>query len=184
MCVGGGGGGSAPAATITDPLQKTKDYQRASARVRKVKAKQGQMDPAAYQRKLREAKQQRKAVDVKYKNKRADKVEDNTQFMWDKVKDLLSSDNQLNLAQDLLNQSNQGLQDTLTQLKDLSEMAADNQQLLQQDAMRQSLLKGAPPPEKNAERPVVGRFRDEGYRPGRTRQDLRIDRTPTSNLTI
>jgi hypothetical protein len=31
---------------------------------------------------------------------------------------------------------------------------------------------------------VVGRFRDENYRPGRTRQALRIDRTPSSTLTI
>jgi len=183
MCVGGGGG-SAPRARITDPLQSTKKYQQANQRVRRIKAKQGQMDPAAYKQKLGNARQQRKAVKTKYKNPRANKVENNTQFMWDKVRDLLKSDNELNLAQDLLNQSNQGLQDTLTQLKDLSEMAADNQQLLQQDAMRQSLLKGAPPPEDSADRPVVGRFRDKDYRPGQTRQALRIDRTPSSTLTI
>ena len=183
MCVGGGGG-SVPAARITDPLQSTKKYKQANQRVRRIKSRKGQMDPAAYKEKLGNARRQRKAVKTKYKNPRANKVENNTQFMWDKVRDLLKSDNELNLAQDLLNQSNQGLQDTLTQLKDLSEMAADNQQLLQQDAMRQSLLKGAPPPEDSADRPVVGRFRDENYRPGRTRQALRIDRTPSSTLTI
>jgi hypothetical protein len=183
MCVGGGGG-SAPAARITDPLRGTKQYRQATQRVQRVKARKDQMSPAAYKEKLGNARQQRKAVKTKYKDPRANRVENDTQFMWDKVKDLLAPDNPLNQAQDLLNQSNQGLQDTLTQLKDLSEMAADNQQLLQQDAMRQSLLKGAPPPEDSADRPVVGRFRDENYRPGQTRQALRIDRTPSSTLTI
>jgi hypothetical protein len=142
------------------------------------------MDPAVYKDKLRNARQQRKAVKTKYKDQRANQAENDTQFMWDQVKDLLRPNNPLNLAQDLLNLSNQGLQDSLTQLKELSQMAADNQQLLQQDAMRQSLLKGAPPPEASADRPVVGRSRDENYRPGQTRQALRIDRTTSSTLTI
>jgi len=135
MCVGGGGG-SVPAARITDPLQGTKQYKQATQRVQRVKSRKGQMDPATYKEKLGNARQQRKAVKNKYKDPRANRVEN------------------------------------------------DNQQLLQQDAMRQSLLKGAPPPEDSADRPVVGRFRDENYRPGQTRQALRIDRTPSSTLTI
>jgi hypothetical protein len=183
MCVGGGGG-SVPAARITDPLEATKQYSRATRRVKRVKAKKGSMDAATYNAKLDKARQAKKSVGKKYKNNRANKVENDTLFMLDKVKDLLSNDNPLNTAFDALNRSNLGLQDTLTQLSDLATMAADSQQLLQEDAMRQSLLRGAPPPEKNAETIVAGRNRDGYERPGRTRQALRIDRTPSSTLAI
>jgi hypothetical protein len=183
MCVAGGGG-SAPAARITDPLKATKQYKQATQRVERVKARKGSMDAATYNAKIKEARQARKAVGRKYKDKRANNVENDTLFMLDKVKDLLSDKNPLNQAFDALNQSNLGLQDTLTQLSDMASMAAENQQLLQEDAMRQSLLRGAPPPEKSAETIVAGRNREGYERPGRTRQALRIDRTPSSTLTI
>lgn len=183
MCVGGGGG-SVPAARITDPLKATKEYKQATQRVQRVKAQKGSMDAATYNAKIKEARQARKAVRRKYRDNRANNAENDTLFMLDKVKDLLSDDNPLNKAFDALNQSNLGLQDTLTQLSDLATMAADNQQLLQEDAMRQSLLRGSPPPEDNADAPVIGRNRDGYERPGRTRQALRIDRTPSSTLTI
>lgn len=182
MCVGGGG--STPAARITDPLQATAGYKKANARVQRIQARKGSMDPGVYQQKLKAAKSDRKAVQRKYKNDRANTVENDTTFMADAIRQLLSDGNPLNIAQDLLNQSNASVQDTLTQLNDLATMAADNQQLLQQDAMRQSLLKGAPPPEKSADRPVIGRNRDDSARPGQTRQDLRIDRTSSNGLTI
>lgn len=183
MCVGGGGG-SAPAARITDPLKATKQYKQATQRVQRVKAKKGSMDAATYNARLKEARQARKAVGRKYEDKRANNVENDTLFMLDKVKDLLGDDNPLNKAFDALNQSNLGAQDTLTQLSNLATMAADKQQLLQEDAMRQSLLRGAPPPEDSADAPVIGRNRDGYERPGRTRQSLRIDRTPSSTLAI
>lgn len=183
MCVGGGGGG-VPSAAITDPLKPTKQYNKARQRVQDIKSRQGQMDPGVYQAKLKQARQAVKAVPAKYKDKRANNAENDTLFMLDKVKDLLGKDHALNKAFDAVNQSNLGLQDTLTQLSDLATMAADNQQLLQEDAMRQSLLRGAPPPEDNADAPVIGRNRDGYERPGRTRQALRIDRAPSSTLAI
>jgi hypothetical protein len=185
MCVGGaGGGGSVPAARITDSLKSTKQYKKAKQRVQRVRSKQGSMDAATYKTKLKQARQSKKSVSSKYKDKRANNVENDTLFMLDKVKDLLRNKNPLNQAFDSLDQSNLGLQDTLTQLSDLATMAADNQQLLQEDAMRQSLLRGAPPPEDSADAPVIGRNREGYERPGRTRQALRIDRTPSSTLTI
>lgn len=183
MCVGGGGG-SVPSAVITDPLKPSKEYQKARQRVQKIKSRKGQMDPEVYQAKLKNAREAVKAVPKKYQNERANNVENDTLFMLDKVKDLLGDDNPLNKAFDALNQSNLGVQNTLTQLSDLATMAADNQQLLQEDAMRQSLLRGAPPPEDSADAPVIGRNRDGYERPGRTRQALRIDRTPSSTLAI
>lgn len=182
MCVGGGGG--TPSAVITDPLKPTQEYQKARQRVQNIQSRKGQMDPAVYQTRLKNARQAVKAVPKKYKDNRANNAENDTLFMLDKVKDLLGDDNPLNKAFDALHQSNQGLQDTLTQLSNLATTAADNQQLLQEDAMRQSLLRGAPPPEDSADAPVIGRNRDGYERPGRTRQALRIDRTPSSTLAI
>lgn len=181
MCTGGGG--SVPAANITDPLARTKSYKQAGRKVRRIKARSGQMDRQTYQQKLSKARQAKRAVPKKYADKRANKVENDTLFMLDAIRGLLGDSNPLNVAQDLLHQSNQRLQDTLTQLNDLATMAADNQQLLQEDAMRQSMLRGAPPPEESASAPVIGRNRDGYGRPGETRQALRIDRTAGS-LTI
>lgn len=181
MCTGGGG--SVPAANITDPLAKTKSYRRAGKKVRRIKARKGQLDRQTYQQKLSKARKAKRSTSRKYKDKRANRVENDTLFMLDAIRGLLDENNPLNVAQDLLHQSNQGLQNTLTQLNELATMAADNQQLLQEDAMRQSMLRGAPPPEESASAPVIGRNRDGYGRPGETRQALRIDRT-ASSLTI
>jgi hypothetical protein len=184
MCTGSGGGG-AQAATITDPLQKTGAYRKAKARVENIKDRKGQMDPDAYKRKLQNAKQKLDKA-PKYKDNKANKVEDATDFMWDKVKDLLDPSNPLNVAQDLLNASTMGLQQTMQGVNDLATAAANNQQLLQQDAMRMSMLIGPPPPEKTANAPVIGSNRDEEMSSPRSRgrRSLRIDRTSDSTLAI
>jgi len=185
MCSGSGGAGSANAAVITDPLKKTDKYRQAKARVENIKDRKDRMDPEAYRRKLNNAK---KKLDKapKYADKRANKVEDATDFMWDKVKDLLDPSNPLNVAQDLLNASTMGLQQTMQGVNDLATAAANNQQLLQQDAMRMSMLIGPPPPEKTANAPLIGSNRDEETDSPRSRgrRSLRIDRASDSTLTI
>jgi len=114
----------------------------------------------------------------------AQAVEENVGFMVDKIGQMLDKNNALNVAQELVNASNQGVQQTLQTLNQLSTAAADSQRLLEEDAIRLSALKGAPPPEKAADAPVVGRNRDGSVRPGRTRQALRIDRTEPNPLAI
>lgn len=181
MCVGGGG--SVSKAVITDPLQTTGKYQQARKRVERIKDRKGQMDPAKYERRLDAAKQDLRSV-RKYKDKNAEKVDDSSRFMLDTINGLLDQGNPLNVLQDLTNASQQGLQQTLGSLNQLASMAAENQQLMQQDAMRMSALIGPPPPEQSASAPVIGDNRFDGPRAGRTRRDLRIDKTQSSPLAI
>jgi hypothetical protein len=166
-------------------LKKTDQYRQAKARVENIRGRKGQMDSATYQRKLKNAKQKLDKA-PKYANNRANKVEDATDFMLEKVKGLLDKDNPLNVAQDLLNASTLGLQQTMQGVNDLAAAAANNQQLLQQDAMRMSMLIGPPPPEKTANAPLIGSNRDEEMDSPRSRgrRSLRIDRASDSTLTI
>jgi hypothetical protein len=120
----------------------------------------------------------------KYKDPLANVVEENVGFMVTKLGQMLDKNSTLNLTQEMVNASNQGLQQTLETLNQLSAAAADSQRLLQEDAMRLSALKGAPPPEKGADAPIVGRNRNPSVRSGRTRQDLRIDREQPATLSI
>lgn len=119
-----------------------------------------------------------------YKDPLANIVEDNVSSMVDKLGQMLDKNSALNVTQDLVNASNQGLQQTLQTLNQLSTAAADSQRLLEEDAIRLSALKGAPPPEKTADAPVIGRNREGSVRSGQTRQALRIDRTEPNPLAI
>lgn len=102
-----------------------------------------------------------------------------------KVKGLLDSNSNLALTQQLAESSGRNLQSTLQDLTGLARMAADSQQLLQQDAARMSALIGPPPPEKSADRPVIGRNRDQAATPAsRGRRQLRIERDNYNTLSM
>lgn len=168
-------------AVITDPLKATPKFKAARQVVSKVKdnkkriiANQGR---PAYKAKLRTARQNAQSIKNKYKDRRANVVEFDTDYMWDKVKEILGG---LDDLFDPLHASNAGLNDTLTATNQMAEMAANNQQLLQQDAMRMSLLLGAPLPEKAAQSVVVGDNRFEVTPEDRGRRSLRIEQLPPS----
>lgn len=181
MCVGGGG--SVSKAVITDPLATSPERQKAVERIQRIKASKGEIPQAVYQRKLAKAREAKRNA-PKYADKRANKVEDSTRFGLDVINGLLGDSNPLNQLQNLANASQAGLQQTLSSLNQMASMAAENQQLLMQDAARMSALIGPPPPEEAASAPVIGANRFDGPRPGRTRRDLRIDRMPAGDLTI
>jgi hypothetical protein len=170
----------AMAAKITDPLEKTPKFQRASARVRRIQDNRKQYTPEEYQRRLSKAKQDKKSIKNKFGDRRANIAEFDTQWMLDKVKEILSPDNKTNQMWELLHQSNSGVKDMLSGVNQAAEFMANNQQMLQQDAMRMSMLLGAPLPEKAADHVEVGDMRFEISREDRGRRSLRIERLPNS----
>jgi len=181
MCAGGGGGVSK--ASITDPLQYTSQYTKAKQKVEQVQSRKGKLDDAKYQTKLNKAKAELAKAD-KYKDGKANSVEKNVDFFSGKIDALLNDSNKYSLHQQLVNASNEGLQQTLSTLNQMASLAAENQQLLQQDATRMAALIGPPPPEQSASAPIIGANREDGVRPGRTRRSLRIDRAGDSALFI
>lgn len=125
-----------------------------------------------------------KAKINKPSKKRTKKVNKAVNFMADKVDDLLSPDNPLALAQQAQILSGQQLGQVMGMANQVATMAANNQDLLQQDAARLSALTGPPPPEKSASAPVIGRSRSDEPRSGSTRRSLRIDRSQSSPISI
>lgn len=116
--------------------------------------------------------------------KQTRKVNKAVKFMADKVKDLNSPDNPLALAQQAQILSGQQLNQVMGMLNQTATMAANNQDLLQQDAARLSALTGPPPPEKSASAPLIGRSRSDEPRSGSTRRSLRIDRSQSNSMSI
>lgn len=174
---------STMAAKITDPLKPTAKYQKAQQKVnsitdrkKQIIAKQGR---AAYNQKLANAKHDKRSIKNKFADKRANVVEFDTRWMLDKVKEILSADNPVNQAWDLLHQQEQSTTNLMTGVNQMAETIANNQQLLQQDAMRMSLLLGAPLPEKAADKVLVGDQRYEIDPKDRGRRSLRIDTQPS-----
>lgn len=172
---------STMAAKITDPLEarpKYKAARQATAKIRNNKkqiiANQGR---PAYKSKLRASRRNAKSIKNKYQDRRANVAEFDTQYMWDKVREVLGGLDDFFAP---VHQSNSGLNDVLTATSQMAEMAANNQALLQQDAMRMSLLLGAPLPEKAAESVVIGDNRYEIDSKDRGRRSLRIEQLPPS----
>lgn len=187
-------------AVITDPLKPTGKYvkardkvERKKARLQKAKRKarrDGVITPEEQARidrrttAFQDAKQERNSIKNKYSDKRANVVEFDTRWMLDKVKEILSPNHALNQAWELLHESNNQLNTLLDRTNNVSEAAANSQPLLQQDAMRMSLLLGAPLPEKAADHVLIGDQRQEVDPRDRGRRSLRIDVSPASSLEI
>ena len=67
-----------------------------------------------------------------------------------------------------------------TKINDRKVEAAEDEDKLQEEAMRLSTLIGAPPPEKSAQAPEVG-SRDRGIKTKKGKKSLRIGRTANSS---
>ena len=175
-------------AVITDPLKPKPKYQAAAEKVEtlKAKAKAAKGTPRAERlnQRLSDAKAAKRSIKNKYSDKRANVVEFDTRWMLDKVKEILSPNHALNQAWDLMHESNSQLNTLLDGVNQIGEMAANSQALLQQDAMRMSLLLGAPLPEKAAGYVLTGDQRQEIDPRDRGRRSLRIDQTPSPSLAI
>jgi hypothetical protein len=172
------------AAVITNPLKKRPKYKEAVQDVREIKDDKKEIiaskGKSTYKARLKNARLNKRSIKNKFDDKRANKVEFDTRYMWDKVKEILRADSQFNQMFDLMHQSNAGLNDVLQGVSKTAELVANNQQMLQQDAMRMSLLLGAPLPEKAAESVVIGDNRYEVTSEDRGRRSLRIEQLPPS----
>lgn len=179
-------------AVITDPLAKRPNYKVATQKVRRLKGqytsakRSGDKDKAQrIKGKLKSARGTKRSIKNKFEDKRANIVEFDTRWMWDKVKDILSADHTYNIAADLLHQSNSQLNTLLDGTNQIAEFAANNQALLQADAMRMSMLLGAPLPEESADHVLIGSTREDVDPKSRGRRSLRIEpATPTTSLAI
>lgn len=67
-----------------------------------------------------------------------------------------------------------------TQINEAKVEQAENEDDLQEEAMRLSTLIGAPPPEKSAQAPEIG-SRDRGIKTSKGKKSLRIGRTANSS---
>lgn len=187
-------------AVITDPLKKTPEYKEAIKAVGKAKTRLDKTRDAAREDgritrperrqirrrrgDLREARDDRKSIKNRYSDSRASAVDFDTEWMWDKVKEILSSENSTNQMWKLLHKSNDQLNTLLDGTNQIAEFAANNQALLQADAMRMSLLLGAPLPEKAADHVLIGDQREEVDPKSKGRRSLRIDQTTSPSLAI
>lgn len=117
-------------------------------------------------------------------DKSIQKVEKAVKFMGRKVNKLMKPGSPLNVAQAAQIASGQQLNQVMTLLNQTATMAANSQDLLQQDAARLSALVGPPPPEESASAPLIGRARSDEPRSGSTRRSLRIERSQPSQLSI
>ena len=86
-----------------------------------------------------------------------------------------ASDTPLLAAQQALNASNESLSNVLGQARDTMEAAASSHAMLSQNALQMAALVGPPPPEKSAEKVVVGKARGVETESDRNRRSLRID---------
>lgn len=175
---------STMAAKITDPLKARPKYKAARQVTAKIKGRKEQIianqGRSAYKSKLQASRRNARSIKNKYQDRRANVAEFDTQYMWDKVREILQADSQFNQMFDLMHQSNAGLNDVLQGVSKTAELIANNQQMLQQDAMRMSLLLGAPLPEKAADTVLIGDSRYEVTSEDRGRRSLRIEQLPPS----
>lgn len=86
-----------------------------------------------------------------------------------------SDDGPLLTAQHLLDSSNTMLSGVLDRASKLQEAAANSQAMVSQNALQMAALVGPPPPEKSAEKVVVGKARGVEAESDRNRRSLRID---------
>jgi hypothetical protein len=86
-----------------------------------------------------------------------------------------ADDTPLLAAQQLLHSSNAMLSGTLDRATQLQTAAANSQAMLSQNALQMAALVGPPPPEKSAEKVVVGKARGVETESDRNRRSLRID---------
>lgn len=86
-----------------------------------------------------------------------------------------ADDTPLLAAQQLLHSSNSSLQGVMGQAAQLMTAAANSQAMVGQNAMQMATLLGPPPPEKSAEKVVVGKARGVETESDRNRKSLRID---------
>lgn len=91
-----------------------------------------------------------------------------------------SDDGPLLTAQHLLDSSNSMLAGVLDRVGQLQEAAANSPAMVGQNALQMANLVGPPPPEKNAEKVVVGKARGVETEADRNRRSLRIDLTTSS----
>lgn len=179
-------------AVITNPLKPRPKFKAATQKVQRLNQRytqakrSGDAEKAAnVKARLGQARRTRRGIKNKWEDKRANQVEFDTRWMWDKVKDILSADHSYNLATDLLHQSNSQLNTLLDGTNQIAEFAANNQALLQADAMRMSMLLGAPLPEKAADHVLIGDRREDVDPKSRGRRSLRIEpATTTPSLAI
>ena len=86
-----------------------------------------------------------------------------------------ADDTPLLAAQHLLHSSNASLQGVMNQVGGLMTAAANSPAMTGQNALQMANLVGPPPPEKNAEKVVVGKARGVETEFDRNRRSLRID---------
>lgn len=91
-----------------------------------------------------------------------------------------ADDTPLLAAQQLLHSSNESLKGVLEQASGLMTAAANSPAMVGQNALQMANLLGPPPPEKNAEKVVVGKAREVETEFDRNRRSLRIDLTSPS----
>ena len=86
-----------------------------------------------------------------------------------------ADDTPLLAAQHLLHSSNAALAGVMDQASGLMTAAANSPAMVGQNALQMANLVGPPPPEKNAEKVVVGKARGVETEFDRNRRSLRID---------
>ena len=86
-----------------------------------------------------------------------------------------ADDTPLLAAQHLLHNSNAALAGVMDQVGGLMTAAANSPAMVGQNALQMANLVGPPPPEKNAEKVVVGKARGVETEFDRNRRSLRID---------
>ena len=86
-----------------------------------------------------------------------------------------ADDTPLLAAQQLLHQSNASLQGVMGQAAQLMQAAASSQAIAGQNALQMASLLGPPPPEKTAQKVLVGKARDNETGSTTRRNSLRID---------
>ena len=90
-------------------------------------------------------------------------------------KGIEADDTPLLAAQQLMHSSNAMLSGVLDRATELQTAAANSQAMVGQNAMQMAALVGPPPPEKSAEKVVVGKARGVETESDRNRRSLRID---------
>jgi len=91
-----------------------------------------------------------------------------------------ADDTPLLMMQQQLHQSNEMLQGVMSQAAGLMQTAANSPAMVGQNAVQMANLVGPPPPEKNAEKVVVGKARGVETEADRNRRSLRIDLTTST----
>jgi hypothetical protein len=95
-------------------------------------------------------------------------------------KGIEADDTPLLMMQQQLHQSNEMLQGVMSQAAGLMQTAANSPAMVGQNAVQMANLVGPPPPEKSAEKVVVGKARGVETEADRNRRSLRIDLTTST----